>query len=89
VGSTDHTAHRLLQQGMSPAGVCVTLASAAVASAVLGVAVARGALSAWVAALAVGATALVALVVLLRAPVYDGRATRVWARRREAIPIAD
>jgi hypothetical protein len=67
----------------------VTLASAAVVTAVLGVAVARDAVAAWVAALAVGATTLVALVVLLRAPVYDGGTTRVWARRREAIPIAD
>ena len=89
VGGTDHTAHRLVQQGMTQAAVCVTLASTAVVTAVLGVAVARDALAAWVAALAVGASALIALVVLLRAPVYDGGATRVWARRREAIPVAD
>jgi UDP-GlcNAc:undecaprenyl-phosphate GlcNAc-1-phosphate transferase len=88
-GGTDHTSHRLLQQGLSPAAVCVMLASAAVVTAVLGVAVAQGAMSAWIPASAVGPTAFVALVVLLRAPVYEPGTTRVWARRREAIPVAD
>lgn len=76
VGGTDHTSHRLLMLGMHTRTVAVVLALGTGACAVLGLSVGRGLLPAGPVLAAVVALGGVALLALLRIPVYDRGAGR-------------
>jgi hypothetical protein len=71
IGGTDHTSHRLMLLGLGPASTSVVLVVATGLSGAAGIAVAEGALGAAAAAIGFGTVALVALLALLRVPVYD------------------
>jgi UDP-GlcNAc:undecaprenyl-phosphate GlcNAc-1-phosphate transferase len=71
LGGTDHTAHRLRRIGIGPAATTGILVGGAAVSAGTGVGVAEGMVGPVVATLAIGVPASVALVALLRVPVYD------------------
>jgi UDP-GlcNAc:undecaprenyl-phosphate GlcNAc-1-phosphate transferase len=75
VGGTDHTSHRLLLLGIPKVGVTAVLAGATAASCTLGVLVAEGLLSPWIAVALALVPGLAALTFLLRMGVYsdDGR----------------
>ena len=75
IGGTDHTSHRLLLLGIPRVGVTAVLIGGTAASCTLGVLVAEGAMSPWVAVPVALVPALAALTFLLRMGVYsdDGR----------------
>ncbi len=75
IGGTDHTSHRLLLLGIPRVGVTAVLIGGTAASCTLGVLVAEGELSPWVAVPVALVPALAALAFLLRMGVYsdDGR----------------
>jgi UDP-GlcNAc:undecaprenyl-phosphate GlcNAc-1-phosphate transferase len=71
VGGTDHTSHRLLLLGVPRVGVTAVLVAGTAASCTLGILVAEGAVSPWVAVPIALVPALAALVYLLRMGVYS------------------
>ncbi|MEV1019909.1 MraY family glycosyltransferase [Streptomyces sp. NPDC050264] len=84
-GGPDHIAHRLRRLGITVPGVAVVLGAAAGLGAATGVLLHRGAVGAsvvwWL-----GGAALVAVVLLLRVPVYGGR-RRARAARVETVDL--
>jgi UDP-GlcNAc:undecaprenyl-phosphate GlcNAc-1-phosphate transferase len=70
VGGTDHTSHRFMRMGLSPTATTLVLVAGTAYSCGMGVAVTRNTLPATIAATATVIPALVALVGLLRVPVY-------------------
>jgi UDP-GlcNAc:undecaprenyl-phosphate/decaprenyl-phosphate GlcNAc-1-phosphate transferase len=70
IGGTDHTSHRLLLLGVPKVAVTAVLVGGTAASCTLGVLVAEGIVSPWIAVPLAGIPAVLALVFLLRMGVY-------------------
>ncbi len=71
VGGTDHTSHRLVLLGVPRIGVTAVLVGGTAASCALGILVAEGVVSPWIALPVALVPALAALVYLLRMGVYS------------------
>ena len=71
IGGTDHTSHRLVLLGVPRIGVTAVLVGGTAASCTLGVLVAEGVVSPWIAVPVALVPALAALVYLLRMGVYS------------------
>jgi UDP-GlcNAc:undecaprenyl-phosphate GlcNAc-1-phosphate transferase len=76
VGGTDHTSHRLVLLGLSPAGATVSLIVATASCATLGVLVAEGLVTVALAAPSVAIGAVVGLAFMLRVGEYKPTAGR-------------
>ncbi len=76
IGGTDHTSHRLVLLGLSPAGAAAFLVAATAACGVLGVLVAVGSVPAGIAAPFVALGGLAGLAFMLRIGVYKPQAGR-------------
>ena len=92
VGGTDHSSHRLMLLGLSPVGATVSLVAATTLSAVVGVLVAEGRISAGVTAPVVVVGAAIGLVLMLRVGVYKpargrGELTRIRTVDLEASAV--
>jgi hypothetical protein len=72
VGGTDHTSHRLILLGFGPQQVTVLLIGGTALSCLLGVLVAEGVVSPWLAAPLALVPAAALLVLLLRIGTYSG-----------------
>jgi UDP-GlcNAc:undecaprenyl-phosphate GlcNAc-1-phosphate transferase len=70
IGGTDHTSHRLVLLGLSPAGATLTLVVATASCAVLGVLVAEGQIAGELGAMFVTTGAVLGLTLMLRVGVY-------------------
>jgi UDP-GlcNAc:undecaprenyl-phosphate GlcNAc-1-phosphate transferase len=71
IGGTDHTSHRLVLLGLPKVAVTAVLVAGTAASCALGVLVAEGVISPWLAVPVAGIPAVVALTYLLRMGVYS------------------
>ena len=80
IGGTDHTSHRLLLLGVPKVAVTAVLVGGTAASCTLGVLVAEGVVSPWIAVPLAGIPAILVLVFLLRMGVYteDARVATSW-----------